>query len=264
MKTNFISEDKLKGCIDNMSKALYLEDPYLKEWKATVKSVTGKDDKKGKFIVLDETAFYPNSGGQPHDEGIIYKNGQEFKVVFSIKIDGGISHEVDAAGLKEGDEVACKLDWNRRYTLMKYHTAAHILSQIIYNETGARITGNQLNTDKGRIDFNLKDFDKNQVENYISKTNSKIREGLTVESFFMDKDKALNDPDLFSLKYMMPKEAKTLRIVKIGDFDKKACGGTHVSNTKEIGKIRLLKIKNKGKNNRRIYFKVKNKNGENE
>jgi misacylated tRNA(Ala) deacylase len=230
---------------------LYLDDCYLKKFKATVESVT--DDK---YVVLDKTAFYPNSGGQPYDTGVLKTDIEEFPVIFVAKFGDVISHEVSKQGLSEGDEVWGEINWDRRYLLMRYHTAAHLLSEVIHKETGARITGNQLTEEKGRIDFDLEAYDREALMEYIKKANEIIRQELPVKTYFLDSEEALNNPDFFSLKNKLPPEVKKLRIVEIQGFDTKACGGTHVKNVKEIGKIEFLKAENKDKNNRRLYFGI--------
>ena len=133
-----------------MIKALFLEDSYLKECDATVVAVSD-----GKYIVLDQTVFYPKGGGQPHDTGKIIHENNVFNTIYVGKFKGSISHEVDKVGLNNGDRVHCILDWKRRYKLMRNHTAAHTLAAILEKETGALITGNQLEEDKVRFDFNL-------------------------------------------------------------------------------------------------------------
>ena len=125
---------------------LYYFDAYLKEFEAEVLEVDGK------YIVLDKTAFYATGGGQPCDTGKIISK-EEYNVVSVGKVDGKISHEVDKEGLKTGDRVKGVIDWDRRYKLMRMHTAAHIISSLIHNKTGALITGNQLDTDKTRVDY---------------------------------------------------------------------------------------------------------------
>ena len=127
-------------------KAPYLLDCYRKEFDAQVVRV-----KEGVFVILDHSYFYPTGGGQPYDMGTITCNGNTYKVVFVKKEDGEIVHEVSDIGLKEGDNIHGEIDWDRRYILMRYHTAAHILSEVISHATGALITGNQLEVDKARI-----------------------------------------------------------------------------------------------------------------
>ncbi|MDK2892818.1 alanyl-tRNA editing protein AlaXM [Methanohalophilus sp.] len=236
--------------------AIYLKDCYLKDFEATVESVT--DDK---YVILDRTAFYPQSGGQPHDTGKLIHNGKECKVVFTGKFSGKISHEVAECNLKPGDHVKGIIDWDRRYLFMKYHTACHILSAIIHNETGAKISGNQIGEEKTRVDFNLEKFDREQISSYQEKVNEIIDRNIDVNIEFLPRDEAFDIPSMVKLKDAFPPDVQEIRIINIGDIDTQACGGTHVKNTAEIPHIEIFKVENKGKNNRRIYFRflVENK-----
>ena len=141
-----------------MESALYMNDSYLKEFEAVVESI--KDDK---FVVLDKTAFYPSGGGQPHDTGIMVYNNEEYPVVYVGKFSGKISHEVSKPGLKAGDRVVGKINWDRRYRFMRMHTAAHLLISIFNRESNVLITGNQIDEEKTRIDFNMENFDKEKI-----------------------------------------------------------------------------------------------------
>jgi misacylated tRNA(Ala) deacylase len=235
-----------------MTEALYLEDSYLKEFTATITKVGD-----GKFIVLDKTAFYPSSGGQPEDHGTLTtETGEIYKIIFAKKFGQDISHEVDKQGLKEGDIVTGKLDWDRRYRLMKMHTASHIISAIFNKAAGAKITGNQLGLDKSRIDFNIEDFDRELFHKFISTANKAISQNIDIETSFLPREEAMKIPGVVKLAGALPPSIETLRIVKIGDVDEQADGGTHVKNTSEIGTIKLLKLENKGKSNRRAYFTI--------
>ncbi len=227
----------------------YLDDMHKKEWTATVKSV-----KDGKYVVLSETFFYPMGGGQPHDEGVIKKGDEEFKVVFAKKFDE-ISHEVDHPGLEAGDEVEVSIDWDRRYHLMRSHTAAHVVSALIRNQTGALITGNQLSPEKVRIDFSLENFDPEMFRRIVSEANDFIENGAPLEFSFVSQEDALNEPELQGLAKGLPAHEK-IRVVEITGLDRQACGGTHVSDVKEIGELEFMKAENKGKQNRRVYFKL--------
>ncbi|NCN38805.1 MAG: alanyl-tRNA editing protein AlaX [Candidatus Aenigmarchaeota archaeon CG_4_10_14_0_8_um_filter_37_24] len=235
-----------------MSKILYLSDCYLKEWDAAV----AKDN--GKYIVLDQTAFYPNSGGQPCDTGTMKtENGNEYKVVYVGKFSGDVSHEVDNGGLKAGDKVHCRIDWDRRYKLMRMHTAAHVFSRVIFDETGAVTSGNQLDLDKSRIDFTLENLDKGKIKEWEKKANEIIAGGRNLKISFYPREEAFKIPDFIrTSKLLVPEDLKTIRIVEIEGLDQQACGGTHLKNISEIGKIEVLKVENKGKNNRRIYFRL--------
>ncbi len=233
-----------------MSKALYMDDCYLKEFKAVVSSA------EGVFIELDQTAFYPESGGQPSDLGTLESKGVIYNIVKVRKQNGKIIHELDKEGLAKGDEVQGKLDWERRYILMRYHTGSHILSTVIHNRTGAKITGNQIYTDRARDDFNLPDFDRDKMQDYVDEANSVIAKNLPVSLRIMPREEAFKIPSLVKLKMMLPESIKLIRIVDIEGFDQQACAGTHVKNTSEIGRITLIEMKNKGAGNRRIYWKL--------
>jgi misacylated tRNA(Ala) deacylase len=235
-----------------MARALYMDDSYLKNWNAKVTSV-----KDGKFNVLDKTAFYPKGGGQPWDEGFITKDGEKFKVVYVGKFSGKISHEVDKLGLKEGDEVSCEIDWNRRYTFMRYHTACHLISNILYKRANAKITGNQIEMDKSRMDFSMIDYSPEKLRTYVEEVNKIIKQNLPITIDYMLKSDVLEKPELARLAVGLPKNIKEFRIVKIGDVDIQVDGGTHVNQLSEIGKIEVIKTVNKGKNNRRMYFVLK-------
>ncbi|MBW3010794.1 alanyl-tRNA editing protein [Candidatus Woesearchaeota archaeon] len=231
-----------------MTKALYMTDCYLKTCTAKVIEANGL------FIVLDQTIFYPESGGQLTDTGKMTKDGTVYHVRFAKKIAGNITHEVDKQGLKQGDEVTVELDWERRHTMMRYHTAAHLLSATIFNETKAMITGNQLKLTGGRIDFSLEDFDREAMERYVKETNELVEKEIPVSIKLMPASEAFKIPSIFRLKDMLPPSVKEIRVVAIEGIDAQACAGTHVKNTKEVGKIVLEKVDNKGKNNRRLYF----------
>lgn len=232
-----------------MTKALWYLDCYLRDWTAKVVDAVGDE------IVLDRTAFYPESGGQPADFGKITCNGTEYDVLSSRKAGENVFHKVDKNGLSAGDIVSCAIDWQRRYTLMRYHTACHILSRVIFNETNAMVTGKQIYTDRARIDFSLKDFDKENIRGYEEKANEAIRHGFAVRWLVMSREEANRIENLVRLQHRpLPETLQEVRVVDIAGFDTQACGGTHVRNTNEIGNMRITKAENKGKENRRVEF----------
>ncbi len=249
-----------------MDGALYLWDSYLQTCKANVVSV-----KDAKSVVLDRTVFYPRGGGQPWDTGRIVRvsNGKEFPVVAVVKADGNVSHEISgtsagalagngagaAAGdcLQPGDEVECHIDWARRHKLMRMHTAGHVLGSIMYRK-GLLITGNQLDVDRTRFDFSMENFDKAAFQALVDEANAAIAGNLEVEVSSLPREEAMKIAGVVKLAVALPPDVPELRMVKIGDVDYQADGGTHVKNTSEIGKIVFLSAENKGKSNRRIYY----------
>ncbi len=236
-----------------VSEALYLVDSYLRECEAVVDSVT-----EGKYVVLDKTIFYPKGGGQPWDTGKIIKGDDVYNVVYVGKFSGNISHEVDQLGLQRGDKVHCVLDWERRYKLMRSHTAAHTFASLLCNGTGALVTGNQLNLDKIRFDFSLKEFNRDILKKYIDEANKLFNKDIPVRWYELSREEAFKIPGLIKMAEAFPPDTPILRVVEIVGVDKQADGGTHVRNLKEIGQIELIKAQNKGKMNRRVYFSIKN------
>jgi len=232
-----------------LTTALYLEDSYLKECDAWVASV--KDDK---YVVLDQTIFYPKGGGQPSDTGKIMKEDETYEVVYVGKFAGEISHEVDRAGLKQGDRIHAILNWERRYKLMRSHTAAHVLASLLCEGTGALVTGNQLEEEKVRFDFSLEEYNQEILSDYMDKANTLLTKDIPVKWYWLPKEEALKIPGVVKMAEALPPDIPNLRIVEIVGVDKQADGGTHVRNLKEVGQIKLLKTQNKGKSNRRVYF----------
>ncbi|MEI7961133.1 MAG: alanyl-tRNA editing protein [archaeon] len=235
-----------------MTEKLYLNDSYLKECSAKVILVDGNK------IILDKTVFYAKSGGQPSDLGKVIKSatGEEFNVIL-VRNEAGLHlHEVDKLGLVAGDVVVCKINWNLRYSHMRMHTSADILAAVIFNETNALITGNQLGDKESRMDFSINGFDRSFLVSIQDKANEIVKENLPITISFEARDSALLRPELFRLKDVLPKDIPIFRIISIGTFDIQADGGTHVHSTSEVGKIEIFDLKNKGAENRRIYWKL--------
>lgn len=231
-----------------------MDDMYLKEWDTKIESV-----KDGKFVVLEKTAFYPASGGVEWDTGKLVRksDNKEFKVIYAGKFGGIISHQVEPENeLNKGDDIHCMLDWDRRYLLMRYHTAAHVLSGFFAKELGALITGNQITTEKARIDFSLDDFNREKIVELIAKSNELIEKDLPVETYYKPKAEALADQNMVKLANALPPDVENIRVVDIKGFDYQADGGCHVKSLKEIGKIEFIKADNKGAKNRRIYYRL--------
>ncbi len=236
-----------------MTQTLYLHDSYLRMCEARVVSADGMN------IVLDTTVFYPTNGGQPHDVGFLRNGSETYKVLAVQKSPSGIVHQLDREGLRVGDVVTAEIDWDRRYRLMRYHTAMHLVTAVLHAKTGALITGNQIDVDKSRVDFDLEIFDRTILEQCIIEANTIIQQDLPILVSFMKKEDALTDSSLIKLAAtdFLEKLGSEIRIIEIQGIDKQLDGGTHVRSLKEIGQLQLVKLENKGKARRRLYFSVK-------
>jgi misacylated tRNA(Ala) deacylase len=236
------------------TKPLYLYDSYLKEFEAKILQKTGNQ------IILDQTAFHPLTGGVAYDIGYLTRGDLKCKVVKveinkeTKEIIHTIEEEVD---LNQGDLVKGILDWERRHRLMRLHTAAHLIAAIMYTDYNALITGGQVDSEHAKLDFNLPRTDREIFEAAVEKATKEASKGVQLRIYFLARDEALKMPGVVKLAEKMPPQEKELRIVEIPGADLQADGGPHVKNTDEIGEIHLLKIENKGKNQRRVYFDVK-------
>jgi len=236
-----------------METLLYLSDSYARTCPARVLSVSD-----AKFAALDASIFSPRGGGLASDTGKLVRKSDNavFPVLYVVKKDGSVLHELDREGLAPGDEVTCEIDWERRHRLMRSHTAGHILSAIMFKRNGILITGNAIDVDKSRFDFSMETFDKEAFQTLIDEANAQIARNLDVSVSYLAREEALKLPGMVKLAGALPPDVLELRIVKIGDVDEQADGGVHVKNTREIGKIVFLSAENKGKTNRRVYFRL--------
>jgi len=234
-----------------MTELLYMNDCYLKEFDAKVVSV------EGNLVELDRTIFYPQGGGVTCDKGKLILQDKEFLVESVVKISGKVMHQVNEEGLKVGESVHGVIDWGRRHKLMRMHTAAHLLSGIFFHEGKILITGNQIDVDQSRMDFNMENFDRGLIDEYCRKANEIIQQDLQIKIYYMKREEALQDPTMMKLAEVLPPNVPELRIVDIVGFDRQPDGGCHVAFLKEIGEIALTKLENKGKSNRRLYYTLK-------
>ena len=232
-----------------MTKKLYWEQPYSQEFTA---KILGSD---GTRVELDQTLFYPRGGGVSGDTGVL----GDKKVVETSKDGDKILHILESpASLVVGQTVTGHIDWERRHRLMRMHTAGHLLSALFYSGAKCLITGNQIDVDKSRMDFSLEVFDRTQIEGFVKEANKLITNDAPVKSYFLDRSEALKIPDMVKLAEAAPPVEGQLRIVEITGVDRQADGGLHVAHLNEIGRIDLLKLENKGKTNRRLYYDVVN------
>ncbi len=233
-----------------MTERLFLNDSTLREAQATVL----RADASG--ILLDRTPFYARSGGQPGDSGVLRWDGNEAVITETVKGEGdAILHLASTAALPApGTQVLAVLDWPRRHALMRMHTALHLLCSLL---PGAAVTGGQIGADRSRLDFDLPDPPaKEALEDGFR---SLIAAAHPVMTEWVDEAVLDSNPGLVrTLSVQPPRGTGRLRLVRIGEappgklVDLQPCGGTHVANTAEIGAIKVLKIENKGRQNRRI------------
>ena len=246
-----------------MTKLLFLEDSYAKEFDASVEDVSAD----GLKVALNQTLFYPTGGGQPCDMGELVNagDGRKYTVTEVRKEEGRVWHailsEAGHAGegntIKPGDKVHGVIDWERRYKLMRMHTAAHLLGEVIYKETKALTTGNQLGIEESRIDSALEEMDNEKAQSFIETANELLSRNMDVKTYSLPRDEAMKREGIVKLAMGLPEHISVVRIVDIGGYDVQADGGTHVSNTREVGQLEFVKTENKGKGKRRLYFRLK-------
>ena len=224
---------------------IFEEDAYKKEIITTIKKI----DKENKSIELEDTIFYGQSGGQPGDIGEISTKELEIKVENTIKAEGNIKNILESIdGLEINQEVSAKVNWNKRYKHMRMHSALHLMCAAI----PLGVTGGQIGFEKSRLDFNDPDKKINK-EALEDKINALMKNDHQIIYEYIDSRILDNQPELVrTMSVKPPKIDGKLRFVKIGDIDFQPCGGTHVKSTIEIGEIKIGKIENKGKMNRRV------------
>ena len=227
------------------SKEIFRSDPYLSSSEATVVAVQEES------LILDKTVFYPEGGGQPGDIGRIANNNFEADVTNTIKSTDCILHLIDnkLGSISVGDNVKIDIDWQRRYLLMRMHTALHILCSIV---DGA-VTGGSVGVQKSRLDFDIPG-ERPDKESLTQQLMEIVDRNYPVMSSWISDQELQENPDLIrTMSVKPPTGTGQVRMIRIGDaIDFQPCGGTHVNSTGEIGKIKISKIENKGKQNRRI------------
>jgi misacylated tRNA(Ala) deacylase len=234
-----------------MTRLLYQTDSYIKEFDAVVTRV---DAEQG-GVMLDQTAFYPGGGGQPNDTGQLIIDGKTYNVT---KVGRGNLHIVDGDELPEvGVVVKGVLDWDRRYKLMRTHTAMHILCGVVWRDYGASVTGGNMDPLEGRMDFEFERMQKELVTEIEAKINAEIAAARPLKVAILPREKAFQIPDLIRTKInLLPEGITEVRTVEIVGLDLQADGGTHVANTSEVGRMRITDYKSKGGINKRIYVEI--------
>ncbi|MFH1236882.1 MAG: alanyl-tRNA editing protein [Candidatus Aenigmatarchaeota archaeon] len=229
---------------------LYMRDCYLKEFEARV--VQRGEDGGRHFVVLDKTAFYPLGGGQNSDTGTL--NGIR---VTSVQKDAGVVKHFTEAPVHE-TLVKGAIDWDKRHTFMRMHTAQHLLSAIVLDLWGSSTAGNQIELEYSRIDFTPLTPPTDFIDVLTTRFNQAVDSALPVKIYFTGREEVLKSVDerrrrLFA---RLPEAIKEIRIVDIDGVDKVPCGGTHVANTGEIGHMKITKVDNKGKDTIRVRFEL--------
>jgi len=234
-----------------MTEPLYHTDAYLKEFDAVAAAV------EGRALALDRTAFYPGGGGQPSDAGTLADDARTWKVTRVRKAGADVWHELDGEPPAVGTSVHGAIDWERRYQLMRTHTAMHILCGVIFRDYGASVTGGNMEPLKGRMDFEFETMRQELVREIEEKINVEVAAARPVRVKILPRAEAFQIPDLLRTKInLLPEGIAEVRTVEIEGLDLQADGGTHVANTREVGRIRVVDYKSKGKINKRIEVVV--------
>jgi misacylated tRNA(Ala) deacylase len=224
-------------------------DSYLREFEAVVTRVVPEES----AVVLDRTVFYPGGGGQPSDAGRL----DDFGVAGCRGMAGEVLHLLDGPGPALGAQVHGVIDWDRRYKLMRTHTAMHLLCGVVYRNYGALVTGGEMEPLRGRMDFEFARLEHDLVSEIEAAVNREIHAARDVRVQMLPREEAFRIPDLIRTKInLLPAAITEVRTVEIVGLDLQADGGTHVRNTLEVGHIRVVAYKSKGASNKRIYLEV--------
>ncbi len=237
------------------AKLLYQYDSYLKEFEATVTRV------EGARVFLDQTAFHPRpSGGLDADRGrLVLPDGGQVDVIDVVEEGGDVAHIVsDPSRLEPGLRVRGVIDWERRYRMMRLHTASHIIAAVLYRRYGALVTGGHITPEMGRDDFDLSGVEdwRGALEEAVREANEVARRCIEVKVYWLPREEAMRIPGVVKLAGRLPPDVKELRIVEIPGVDVQADGGPHVRNTCEIGEIRIVKMESRGRRKKRLYYTV--------
>jgi len=234
-----------------MSVWLFQTDSYLREFTARI--MAAQENR----VALDQTAFYPTGGGQPCDHGWLSADGRQWAVA-NVRKDGDeIWHEIEGEPPAVGTVVTGVIAWDRRYALMRTHTALHMLAGVIWRNYGAQVTGGNMEPLRARMDFEFESMRRELVEEIEQKVNQEVAAARPIRVNILPRAEAFAIPDLIRTKInLLPEGIEQVRVVDIVGLDLQADGGTHVANTREVGRIKIVDYKSKGKINKRLEIAV--------
>jgi misacylated tRNA(Ala) deacylase len=239
-----------------MTDPLYQTDSTIREFEAMVVAV----DPETNAVELNRTALYPGGGGQPHDLGWLAVLGQDTPVVRVFKQDDRIWHVLEGRLPAEGSVVLGRLDWARRYALMRTHTALHILCGVVWRDYHAQVTGGNMDPLEGRMDFEFETMRLELVAEIETRVNREVEAARPIRVSILPRQEAFGIPDLIRTKInLLPEGIREVRTVEIVGLDLQADGGTHVQSTQEVGRVRVADYKSKGKINKRIYISLEDR-----
>jgi len=238
-----------------MTELLYQTDSYLRTFDALVTAI----DEENHAVILEKTVFYPGGGGQPNDLGELRVEGRVLPVIKVKKAGRDVLHFIAPESKLPlvGCRVVGELDWERRYQLMRTHTAMHILCGVVYRDFGALVTGGDMDPLQGRMDFEFERFSGELAGTIEAAINAEVAAARDVKVRILPREEAFAIPDLIRTKInLLPEGITEIRTVELVGLDLQADGGTHVKNTAEVGMLRISNYKSKGKINKRIYVEI--------
>jgi misacylated tRNA(Ala) deacylase len=240
-----------------MTEKIYATDAYATTMQAQVVR-TETDDNR---ILLDRTVFYPGGGGQPHDLGTLSVGDDRLEVARVTEDSDGVWHWLEGSLPAAGMTVDGEIDWDRRYKLMRTHTALHALCGVIWNRFQSPVTGGNMAPGEGRLDFDLPDWTAGEIPVVEAALNEELARRRDIQVSFLPRDAADKDPSLIRTKVnLLPKGIQEVRVIDIIGLDRQADGGTHVSDTGQVGRITIPKAENKGRGFRRIRIRLDESN----
>lgn len=236
-----------------MTELLYISDAYLSACNAVVTEVS----LELQAVTLDQTPFYPGGGGQPCDVGMLTSAALELPVNKVWRESGRVWHQVDGTLPEIGSPVQAHIDWQRRYALMRTHTALHILCGVVWRDYQALVTGGNMEPGQGRLDFEFETLHQDLVAEIERRVNEEISAARDIRTQVLPREEAFRIPDLIRTRInLLPEGIANVRTVEIVGLDLQADGGTHVANTREVGAVRVPGYQSKGRINKRIRLEL--------